>query len=113
MSRCEDAAVAVRLAVGVVLGLVVLWGAALVVLWRYRPAGVSAPDALRLLPDLLGLVGRLASDRTLARGVRVRLWLLLAYLAAPIDLVPDFIPVIGYADDIIVVALVLRSVIRA
>ena len=42
----------------------------------------------------------------------MRLWLLLAYLAFPIDLVPDFIPVIGYADDVVIVAAVLRSVVR-
>ena len=42
----------------------------------------------------------------------VRLWLLLGYLAIPIDLVPDFVPVLGYADDAIIVALVLRSVVR-
>jgi uncharacterized membrane protein YkvA (DUF1232 family) len=42
----------------------------------------------------------------------VRLWLLLAYLALPFDLVPDVIPVIGYADDALVVALVLRAVVR-
>ena len=46
------------------------------------------------------------------RGVRVRLWLLGAYLALPFDLVPDFIPVIGYADDAILVAITLRSVVR-
>ena len=46
------------------------------------------------------------------RGARVRLWLLLAYLASPVDVVPDFLPVIGYADDAILVALVLRSVTR-
>lgn len=44
--------------------------------------------------------------------MRLRLWLLLAYLAMPIDLIPDFIPVLGYADDAILVAFVLRSVIR-
>jgi uncharacterized membrane protein YkvA (DUF1232 family) len=38
--------------------------------------------------------------------------LLLGYLALPVDLVPDFIPVIGYADDAVVVALALRSVVR-
>jgi len=38
--------------------------------------------------------------------------LLLAYLVLPIDLIPDFIPVIGYADDAIIVALALRSVAR-
>ena len=42
----------------------------------------------------------------------MRLWLLLAYLAMPIDLVPDFVPVLGHADDAIVVALVLRSAVR-
>jgi uncharacterized membrane protein YkvA (DUF1232 family) len=45
--------------------------------------------------------------------VRIRLALLLAYLALPIDLIPDFIPVLGYADDAIIVALVLRSVSRS
>ncbi|MFD0664493.1 YkvA family protein [Thermocatellispora tengchongensis] len=44
--------------------------------------------------------------------MRVRLVLLLAYLAMPFDLVPDFVPVLGQADDAIVVALVLRSVVR-
>lgn len=39
--------------------------------------------------------------------------MLLVYLASPIDLVPDFLPVVGYADDAVVVALVLRSVVRS
>jgi uncharacterized membrane protein YkvA (DUF1232 family) len=70
-------------------------------------------DALRLLPDLLRLIRRLLADRTVAVGVRVLLVLLLVYLASPIDLVPDFIPVIGYADDVVIVALVLRSVVAS
>jgi uncharacterized membrane protein YkvA (DUF1232 family) len=44
--------------------------------------------------------------------VRIRLWLLLTYLLLPIDVVPGFIPVIGYADDAITAALALRSIIR-
>jgi uncharacterized membrane protein YkvA (DUF1232 family) len=44
--------------------------------------------------------------------VRIRLWLVLGYLAIPIDLVPDFVPVLGYADDAIIVTAVLRSVVR-
>ena len=69
--------------------------------------------ALRLLPDVLRLVRRLAGDPTLPRSVRWRLALLLGYLALPFDLVPDFIPVAGYADDVLLVAWVLRSVVRA
>jgi uncharacterized membrane protein YkvA (DUF1232 family) len=64
---------------------------------------------LRLLPDLLR---RLAADSDVPRGARVQLALLLGYLATPFDLVPDFVPVLGYADDAIVVNLVLRSVVR-
>lgn len=49
-------------------------------------------------------------ERSVPRGVRVRYPLLLAYLA-PIDLVPDCVPGLGYADDAIAVARVLRSVV--
>jgi uncharacterized membrane protein YkvA (DUF1232 family) len=100
--------------------LLVSFAAALLVLWIALVVGLrhaGRPDgfaeAARLLPDLLRLVSRLARDRSLPRGVRLRLWLLLGYLASPIDFVPDFIPVVGYADDAIVVALALRSVVRA
>jgi uncharacterized membrane protein YkvA (DUF1232 family) len=68
---------------------------------------------VRLVPDVVRLARRLAADRSLPRGVRLRLWVLLGYLVVPVDLIPDFIPVIGWADDAIVVALVLRTVLRA
>lgn len=100
---------------GIAAGLLLAYAVLLVFLWIYarrHPETVSMKDALRLLPDLLRLVRRLAADRTLAAGVRVRLVLLLAYLLLPIDLVPDFVPVIGYADDAVIVALVLRSVLK-
>jgi uncharacterized membrane protein YkvA (DUF1232 family) len=101
-----------QIAVGVAGGLLLLWLALVAALAVARPRGASLGEALRLLPDMLRLIKRLALDRRLPRGVRVRLALLGAYLAMPIDLVPDFIPVLGYADDAIVVALVLRSVAR-
>lgn len=98
--------------VTVVVGLLLVWAVLVVTLWLTRPDERRLRDALRLLPDLVRLLHRLAVDPSLPRGVRVRLWLLLGYLALPIDLVPDFLPVIGYADDAIVVALALRSVVR-
>ena len=96
----------------VVGGVLLLWAVVLVLLWRARPEDLTVREALRLLPDLVRLVRRLAADRSLPRGVRIRLWLLLAYLLSPVDLVPDVVPVLGYADDVVVVALALRSVVR-
>jgi uncharacterized membrane protein YkvA (DUF1232 family) len=93
-------------------GVLLLWPALVVSLALARPKGDFLTGALRLLPDLLRLIRRLAADRSLPRSVRIRLWLLLAYLASPIDLIPDFIPVLGYADDAIIVTVVLRGAVR-
>ena len=100
------------LALAVALGVLLLWLGLIIALWVVKPDDLGLQEILRLLPDLLRLLRRLAADRSLPAGVRMRLVLLLGYLALPIDLVPDFIPVIGYADDAVVVALALRSVAR-
>lgn len=89
-----------------------LWIVGLVALWWWRPHDLDLRGALSLVPDVVGLVRRIAADRTIPRGVRIRVWLLVAYLVMPIDLVPDVIPVLGQADDVILVAVVLRSVVR-
>jgi uncharacterized membrane protein YkvA (DUF1232 family) len=100
------------LLIGIGAALLLAWLVLVVALVVARPRGGLLREALRLLPDVLRLIRRLAADKTLPRGVRVRLALLLAYLALPIDLVPDFIPVLGYADDAIIVTAVLRGVVR-
>ena len=102
--------------VGVLVGLAAVYAVLLLALWAYarrHPETVAMTDALRLLPDLLRTIRRLAADPSMPRSVRVKLGLLLAYLLFPLDLVPDFLPVIGYADDVVVLALVLRSVVRS
>jgi uncharacterized membrane protein YkvA (DUF1232 family) len=99
-------------ALGAGVALLACWLALAVTLLVIRPRGPLLREAVRLLPDLVRLLSRLARDRTLPRGIRVELTLLLAYLALPIDVIPDFIPVIGYADDAIIVAFVLRRVVR-
>lgn len=93
-------------------GLLLVWLALLAALLIIRPSRTVISTAARLLPDTLRLVTRLARDPTVPRGVRLRLWLLLGYLALPFDIVPDFLPVVGYADDAIIVVAVLRSVVR-
>jgi uncharacterized membrane protein YkvA (DUF1232 family) len=100
------------LLIGAGIGLIVMWVALIMALVIIRPRGGMLREALRLLPDVLRLIRRLAADRELPRGLRIRLGLLLAYLAMPIDLVPDLIPVLGYADDAIIVTAVLRGVVR-
>lgn len=64
------------------------------------------------VPDCIALFRRLLVDRRLTRRSRLLIVGLIGYLALPIDLVPDFIPVAGQLDDAIVLALVLRSVLR-
>ena len=98
--------------IGVAVALLLVWLALVIALLVARPSVNVVTESLRLMPDLLRLVARLARDRSLPRGVRVRLGLLLAYLAFPLDLIPDVIPVLGYADDVIAVLWALRSVIR-
>lgn len=97
---------------GVAAGLLVIWLALVVVLLVMCPRKGMLSEALRLLPDTLRLLRRLAADPGMPRGVRILLGGLLAYLALPFDLVPDFVPILGYADDAIVVVAVLRSVVR-
>lgn len=100
--------------IGVLAGLALLYIALLLLLWRSsrRGTAIGWRAALRLVPDVVRLLRRLAVDPTVPVGVRVRLVLLLGYLASPIDLIPDFVPVLGFADDAIIVAIALRSVTR-
>lgn len=101
-----------RVALTVVGGLVAVWAAFVLLLFVRRPERATLALATRLVPDTVRLVGRLARDRTISLTTRLPVWLLLAYLVVPIDLVPDFLPVVGYADDVILVSLVLRRLVR-
>ena len=98
--------------IGIGAALVLAWAALVIALLVAKPKGALLSEAVRLLPDLLRLLRRLAGDRAMPRGVRIRLVLLMVYLAVPIDIIPDFVPVLGYADDAIIVTLVLRSTVR-
>ena len=100
------------LIVGVCVGLAASYLGLLGALLMARPKGKLLGEAVRLLPDVLRLLRRLAGDGDVPWAVRLRLSLLLGYLALPFDIVPDFVPVLGYADDAVIVSLVLRSVVR-
>jgi uncharacterized membrane protein YkvA (DUF1232 family) len=97
---------------GVAAGLLLAWALLLLLLWLFRPRNVPLREALRLVPDILRLVRGLVADRSVPRGVRVALVVLVVWIISPIDLVPEFLPVIGPLDDVVVAVLVLRYVRR-
>ncbi|WP_231989696.1 YkvA family protein [Mycobacterium sp. 852002-51057_SCH5723018] len=98
--------------VGALSGIVLAWLILVAAIWLAKPDDLGVGDMIRLLPDLLRLFKRVATDGAVPRMVRVELVLLLCYLVSPIDLIPDFIPVIGFLDDALVVAIMLRIVVR-
>jgi uncharacterized membrane protein YkvA (DUF1232 family) len=99
----------VLLSIVVLLGLWLVFLAFLVVA---RSDTGTLRGLPRMLPDTVRLVARLAKDRSIPRSGRLPSWALLTYLAMPFDLVPDFLPVLGYADDVILTALVLHRLLR-
>jgi uncharacterized membrane protein YkvA (DUF1232 family) len=90
------------------LGLYVVSVAALIAAGRREDARALAG----FIPDCIVLVSRLARNRRISRPRRALLFLVLGYLALPIDLVPDFLPGIGQLDDAVLLGLALRLVVR-
>jgi uncharacterized membrane protein YkvA (DUF1232 family) len=95
----------------VAAGLMVASWAALVVLARRLPPG-PLRELARFIPDCLTTIGRLRSDPRVPRRAKVAVVLAGLWLASPIDLLPEFLPVIGPLDDVVVVALALRYAAR-
>jgi uncharacterized membrane protein YkvA (DUF1232 family) len=101
------------LGIGIAVGVVAAWiafGALLAITARRNRAGIAT--VARVFPDTLRLLYSLARDRSLPNAIRWRLGFALIYCGQPFNLIPDFIPVIGYADNVVVAAWALRSVVR-
>ena len=98
--------------VAIVLGLLLAWAAFVGLLWVLRPRDVGLRELLGVVPDVLRLVRDLLADRGVPLGPRLALVGLLVWLLSPIDLIPEFIPVLGPLDDVVVAVLVLRYVRR-
>jgi len=96
----------------IVLAVLLALYALLVVALLLAGRRTDARTVAGFVPDCLVLFKRLIADPAVPRGRKVVLALLVAYLALPFDLIPDFIPVIGLADDALLVALALRGVVR-
>src|SRR3954468_13836547 len=95
------------------LGVTLAGYAALLAWLASRGSQEDARAFPTFIPDCIVLVTRLARDPRIPRRRKLLLIGVVAYLALPFDLVPDFIPVAGQLDDAILVALVLRHLVRA
>lgn len=72
----------------------------------------SARSLARFIPDCIVLFRRLLTDPRVPRRRKILVALVIGYLAMPIDLVPDFVPIAGQLDDVLIVALALRVLLR-
>lgn len=96
---------------GAAVAVVVLTWAVLVLLARRLPPGL-ARDLAAFIPDCLTTVRRLRKDPRVPRRAKVAVIVAGLWVASPIDLIPEFLPVIGPLDDVVVVALALRYAAR-
>ncbi|MDF1596208.1 MAG: DUF1232 domain-containing protein [Acidimicrobiia bacterium] len=78
-----------------------------------RRSRTALIELARLIPLCLALLRDIMRDPLVPRRAKIAPALVVAYLAIPFDLVPDFIPVLGYLDDALIVAWVIRHLIKA
>ena len=86
--------------------VVATWGV-MIILARRLPPGV-ARDLAAFIPDCVTTIRRLRRDPRVPRRAKIAILVAGIWVASPIDLIPEFLPVIGPLDDIVVVALALR-----
>jgi uncharacterized membrane protein YkvA (DUF1232 family) len=98
--------------VSVLIVFVGVWALAILFIWLHRPTREHAVAAARLVPQIAAMGARVAADGATPRSAKVALAVLVVWLASPIDLIPEFIPIIGPLDDIVVAAIILRWVGR-
>jgi uncharacterized membrane protein YkvA (DUF1232 family) len=93
-------------------GLLVTSWVVLLVLARRLPPGLMR-DLAAFLPDCLTTARRLRADPRVPRRAKIAVAVAALWVLSPIDLIPEFLPVIGPLDDVVVVALALRYAARS
>ena len=96
----------------IIVGLLLVWAVLLALFWLLRPKDVPISELVRIVPDVLRLLRSVIGDRSAPLDVRVVLVGLVIWILSPIDLIPEFIPVLGPIDDVVVAIVALRYVRR-
>jgi uncharacterized membrane protein YkvA (DUF1232 family) len=108
----SSVSVDVSLIVEIALGVAAVWVGMLILFLAFRPRDVGAREVVGVIPDVLRLLRAIIGDRSAPLDVRVILIGLVAWIVSPIDLIPEFIPVLGPLDDIVVAVVAMRYVRR-
>jgi len=95
----------------ILLVLIAVWIVVVVILVVVGRILLARELAL-LLPNLIRLFGGLLRDGRVPLRAKVVLAVATLWLASPIDLIPEFIPIVGSLDDAVVAAVALRFVLR-
>ncbi len=101
-----------RILIGLAISGLVAWLVLVALLLVARPSGQSARSVAGFFPNVIRLLRDLHSDQAVPRSVRVRVWIAVLYNLQPFTIIPDFIPVIGLADNVVVTAWALRSAVH-
>lgn len=96
----------------VALGLWVLSGVLMVVLASRLPDGLMRQVA-EFLPSCVAAARTLRGNPDVPRRAKIALLVAVVWVISPIDLLPEFLPVIGPLDDVVAVILLLRYAARS
>ncbi|MEO6351386.1 MAG: DUF1232 domain-containing protein [Candidatus Limnocylindrales bacterium] len=98
--------------VAIVVGVVAVWLVLIALFWVLRPKNVPLRELVRLVPDVVRLLRGIVGDRSVGLDVRIVVVLLTLWILSQIDLIPEFIPVLGPFDDVVVAIVALRYIRR-
>ena len=98
--------------IAIVVGLLATWILIILLLYLLRPRGVPARELIKVIPDVLRLLRDLIGDKTTPSSVKLVIGSLIVWIVSPIDIIPEFLPVIGPLDDVVVAVLALKFIRR-
>jgi len=104
--------VVLTLVVAFVVTVCAIWLTLAAAVLLGHPSRTSVLEAARFMPRTMRFIWQLARDPEVPRAARWRLYLAFFYNVQPINLIPDFVPVIGFADNLVITAWALRGALR-
>lgn len=102
----------VTVLIGLAISVAAAWVFLVALLFLAHPSGQNARSVATFFPNVIRLLRDLHGDPEVPRSVRIRVWIAIVYNIQPFTIIPDFIPVIGLADNLVVTAWALRGAVH-